>query len=109
MGNESSESRARWSEMPGSAKERVEMRLELERVMRRSRVWRELWVGKVTCCVRQKVSSRVRNGTSEGGVGWSTWKLKSPVIRSSEGEGERASSKVEKSVMKAALEEEGGR
>jgi hypothetical protein len=66
-------------------------------------------VEKVTCCVREKVSSRVRNGTSEGGVGGSTWKLKSPVIRSSEGEGERDSRMVAKSEMKEALEEEGGR
>jgi hypothetical protein len=66
-------------------------------------------VGKVTCCVREKVSSKVRNGTSEEGVGGSTWKLKSPVIRSSEGDGERDSSMVEKSEIKDALEEEGGR
>jgi hypothetical protein len=66
-------------------------------------------VGNVTCCVRENVSSKVRKGTSEDGVGGSTWKLKSPVIRSSEGEAERDSSMVAKSEMNEALEDEGGR
>jgi hypothetical protein len=65
--------------------------------------------GKSDMLCERKISSKVRKGTSEDGVGGSTWKLKSPVIRSSEGDGERDSSMVEKSEIKDALEEEGGR
>jgi hypothetical protein len=59
--------------------------------------------------VRAKQSRRVRKGVSAGGIGTSRWKLKSPVIKSSDGRVMRFSRRVEKSDMKLAFEDEGGR
>ena len=67
------------------------------------------WVGKETCWVRLKVSRRVRKVATSELAGRSTWKLKSPVIMSSDVMVERSSSRVENSSQKKDLEVEGGR
>ena len=72
--------------------------LDDERVMRRSRMWPEEWVGKVTSLERSNISSMMRNDETEGEFGQSMCKLKSPVIMSSDGEELRSSSRVENSV-----------
>ena len=86
-----------------------EMRLELERVINKSSVWPDECVGKVMCCVSEKVSRRLRKGEEDGQSGVSTWMLKSPVMMSSEGDVAKSSSKVANSERKIDLEDEGGR
>ena len=83
--------------------------VEEERVISKSSVWPEERVGKVTCCLRAKVSRSVRKCKTEGDVGKSTCMLKSPVIRISEGEVASSSSRVENSEIKVDIKEEGGR
>jgi len=59
--------------------------------------------------VRLKVSRRSRKEATYGAVGWSTCKLKSPVIISSEGEDIKPSIKEANSEMKVVLDKAGGR
>ena len=61
------------------------------------------------CCLSKKQSSRAKKGASDVGIGWSTWKLKSPVTNSSEGKEMRSSRRVENSVRKVVLDDDGGR
>ena len=49
-----------------------EMRLEFARVINKSRVWPEVCVGKVMCCISEKASRRLRKGEEEGQSGVST-------------------------------------
>ena len=100
---------ARWSDKVGSVDETEERIVDVDRVIRRSRVWPWEWVGKLMCWVREKSCRRLMNW-DEGFVwGWSTWMLKSPVMISSELEVARSSRREEKWEMKSGKEEEGGR
>ena len=55
------------------------------------------------------MSRRSRKEATYGAVGWSTCRLKSPVIISSEGEEIKPSSKEANSEMKVVLDKAGGR
>ncbi len=44
---------------------------DVARVIKRSRVCPESWVGKAMCCLRPKTSSNSRKGDTDGSVGWS--------------------------------------
>ena len=59
--------------------------------------------------MREKESSNKRKEAAKELEGSSTWILKSPVIKISEGEDARSSRSVVKSARKVLLEEEGGR
>ena len=59
--------------------------------------------------MRLKVSRRSRKEATYGAVGWSTCRLKSPVIISSEGEEINSSSREVNSEMKVVLDKAGGR
>ena len=59
--------------------------------------------------MRLKVSRRSRKEATYGAVGWSTCRLKSPVIISSEGEEINPSSREVNSEMKVVLDKAGGR
>ena len=48
-----------------------ETKEDVARVIMRSRVCPESWVGKVICCLRPKTSSSSRKGDTVGSVGWS--------------------------------------
>jgi hypothetical protein len=101
--------RAQWSEREGSVESMDVMEVESERVMSKSRVWLREWVGNEICWVREKESRRWRKETAEEQMGSSTWILKSPVMKSSDGEVARSESRIEKSERKALMEEDGGR
>ena len=98
-----------WSEMQGSNSEILEIILDSDLAISRSRVCPLVCVGKLMCWERLYVSSKVRKGAELGKVGVSTWILKSPKKMISEGWEIISSSTVENSVRKGALEEDGGR
>ena len=86
-----------------------EIKDDVERVISRSRVWPELWVGKVICWVRLKVLSRSKKEETCGAAGSSTCRLKSPVKISSDEVEIKSSRREVNSDKKVALEEDGGR
>ena len=61
------------------------------------------------CCFKSKISSRFEKDLEKGSEGISTWMLKSPVIRSSEVDEARSSSREDISEIKTDWEEFGGR
>ena len=81
--------------------------VELE--IRRSREWKESWVGKETCCFRSKESRRSRKGRVPGDEGSLTWRLKSPEMNISEDVEQREARDSEKSLRKIEVKLEGGR
>lgn len=107
-GTEIEKTIARWSERAGSVELTEDIILDEEWVRSKSRVWSE-WVGNLMCWVREKSLRRLIKWEAEGQLGWSTWKLKSPVIINSEFDVARSSRRVENSEMKVDLEEAGGR
>ena len=64
-----------WSEMEGSNSEILDATVELNLVIKRSRVWPSTCVGKLMCWERWNVSSSVLKGAQLGSVGVSTWIL----------------------------------
>jgi hypothetical protein len=54
-------------------------------VMRRSRMWPLMWVGKLTCWTRLIEERSLRESDVQGSEGMSIWILKSPVRRNSWG------------------------
>jgi len=65
-------------------------------------------VGKLICWIRESESSSWQKDEAKEQFGSLMWMLKSPVIRISEGEVARSSSRIEKSDKKLHLLEEGG-
>ena len=100
---------ARWSETAGSTEAMERMSVKEERVMNKSRMCLELWVGKVMCWVREKESRSLRKVVGKEVAGSSMCILKSPMIRSSEGEVARSSSRLVNSEAKSDCDEFGGR
>ena len=87
---------------------------EAAEVMKRSRVWFWVWVGKLTCWTRLTEDRRFRNSVARGLEGLSTWMLKSPVRTNSFGvvaaseRSEPSSSRMTEDVEEY-LDEVGGR
>ena len=100
---------ARWSETAGSTEAIERISVKEERVMNKSRMCLELWVGKVMCWVREKESRSLRKVVGKEVAGSSTCILKSPAIRSSEGEVARSSSRLVNSDIKSDCDVFGGR
>ena len=61
------------------------------------------------CCFKSKVSRRFEKGLEKGSERMSTWMLKSPVIRTSELDEARSSSREDNSEIKTGCEVFGGR
>jgi len=108
-GTEMEKRRAQWSETAGSVESTEEMIVEEERVISKSRVWPKVCVGNVMCWVRVKSVRRLMKWEVYGQSSWSTWKLKSPVITSSELDVTRFSRREENSEMKTGFDDLGGR
>ena len=100
---------ARWSETAGSRETIDRISVKEERVMNRSRMCLELWVLKLICWVSEKESRSLRKIVEKEAEGSSTWILKSPAIRSSEGEVARSSNRLLSSDTKSCWDVFGGR
>ena len=79
-----------------------------EGVISKSRVWPMEWVGKLICCIRDKSERRFKK-CEVVESGWLTWKLKFPVIITSDLDVARSSSRQENSEIKSDFEKAGGR
>ena len=100
---------ARWSETAGSIETIERISVKEERVMKRSRMCLEVWVLKLMCWVSEKESRSLRKAVVKEAEGSSTWMLKSPAIRSSEGEVARSSNRLLSSDTKSCWDVFGGR
>ena len=99
----------KWSERQGFWMESSETRDEVERVIKRSRVWLDIWVGDEICWTRSKELSKVRKREATWSEEESTWILKSPERRNSQGEDEKEERRFENSSKNKLAELEGGR